>query len=261
MVSKKQSRAAQRRRHEEFQARIDKKRARARVRNRVVSGLAIAALIAGGGTFAAFSFGAGNNNPTVTQPAATIVATATPGTPVVATGDVVPDPSTAEGREWTAAVDTNLGPLTLALDGEAAPQAVASFNYLAGLGFFDGVSCHRLTTANIFVLQCGDPTGTGTGGPDYRFGPIENAPTDDVYPAGTVAMARVGNNAESMGSQFFIVYQDSTIPSDAAGGYTVFGTVTDGLAIVEGVAAAGTTTGGTDGSPAQTIVMNEVSVS
>ena len=260
MVSKKQSRAAQRRRNQEFQARIDKKRARAQVRNRVVSAVAIGSLVAGGGVFAAFSFGAGGSDPVVTQPAATLVATATPAAGID-TGDVAPDPATAEAREWTATVDTNLGPLTLALDGAAAPQAVASFVHLADLGFFDGVQCHRLTTAGIYVLQCGDPTGSGSGGPDYRFGPIENAPADDVYPAGTVAMARVGNSAESMGSQFFLVYADSMIPSDAAGGYTVFGTVADGLAIVEDVAAAGTTTGGTDGSPAQTIVMNEVSVS
>ncbi len=82
---------------------------------------------------------------------------------------------------------------------------------LAESGYFDGTSCHRLTTSGIYVLQCGDPTGTGTGDPGYKFGPVENAPTDDVYPAGTVAMARQGGDADSMGSQFFLVYEDSTI--------------------------------------------------
>ena len=89
------------------------------------------------------------------------------------------------------------------------------------------------------MLQCGDPTGTGTGGPGYSYGPVENAPKDDVYPAGTVAMARQGGNGNSMGSQFFLVYKDSTIPSDAAGGYTVFGKITGGLTRLEKVAAGG----------------------
>ncbi|MEX0913893.1 MAG: peptidylprolyl isomerase [Demequina sp.] len=172
-----------------------------------------------------------------------------------------PDPSRAAGRTWTAVLDTNQGPLTVELDGAAAPQAVASFVALASDGFFNQTDCHRLVTAGIFVLQCGDPLGTGTGGPSYRYGPIENAPEDDVYPAGTVAMARQGNDAESMGSQFFVVYEDSTIPSDEAGGYTVLGTVTDGLAMVEGVAQSGTITGATDGRPATSVIINEVSVS
>jgi peptidyl-prolyl cis-trans isomerase B (cyclophilin B) len=151
----------------------------------------------------------------------------------------LPDPSTAEDRDWTASLDLNGSPLQLTLDGAAAPQAVASFVSLANAGFFDDTECHRLTTAGIFVLQCGDPTATGTGGPGYNFGPIENAPEDGVYPAGTVAMARVGGDAESNGSQFFLVYADSTIPSDAAGGYTVFGTVDEGLDVVQAIAAEG----------------------
>src|SRR5690606_22140275 len=132
----------------------------------------------------------------------------------------LPDPALAEGRTWQVGLTTTAGGLSLELDGAAAPQAVASFVTLAEDGFFDGTTCHRLVTSGIFVLQCGDPTGTGTGGPGYAYGPIENAPADDVYPAGTVAMARMENDGSSMGSQFFLVYEDSTIPSDAAGGYT-----------------------------------------
>ncbi|WP_062520571.1 peptidylprolyl isomerase [Demequina silvatica] len=172
-----------------------------------------------------------------------------------------PDPSYAEDRTWTATLATNQGDIEIELDGAAAPQAVASFVKLAEEGYFDGTGCHRLTTAGIYVLQCGDPTGTGTGGPGYRYGPVENAPEDDVYPAGTIAMARVGGDGESMGSQFFIVYQDSTIPSDAAGGYTVLGQVVAGNANVERVADAGTITGDTDGAPAMSVIVNEVSVS
>ncbi|MCB7137603.1 peptidylprolyl isomerase [Cellulosimicrobium marinum] len=170
----------------------------------------------------------------------------------------LPPASAAEGREWTSTLTTSVGDIELTLDGAAAPQAVANFVALAEAGYFDETSCHRLTTSGIYVLQCGDPTGTGTGDPGYGFGPIENAPADDVYPAGTVAMARQGGNAESMGSQFFLVYEDSTIPSDAAGGYTVFGTITSGLDVVQAVADAGTADGAGDGSPATPVTIEGV---
>ena len=170
----------------------------------------------------------------------------------------LPPASAAEGRDWTTTLTTSAGDLTLTLDGAAAPQAVASFVTLAESGYFDGTSCHRLTTSGIYVLQCGDPTGTGTGDPGYKFGPVENAPTDDVYPAGTVAMARQGGDGDSMGSQFFLVYEDSTIPSDAAGGYTVFGTITSGLDVVQAVADAGTQDGSGDGSPATPVTIEGV---
>ena len=150
--------------------------------------------------------------------------------------DEVPPP--AQGVT-TVRLALSCGDVVVELDGDAAPVAVGSFLGLAEAGFYDQTPCHRLTTQGIFVLQCGDPTGTGTGGPGYSYGPVENAPADDVYPAGTVAMARVGGDGESMGSQFFLVYEDSTIPSDAAGGYTVLGRVTEGLEIVRSVAEGG----------------------
>ncbi len=178
-----------------------------------------------------------------------------------ATSTTPPDATLAEGRIWTAVINTNQGDIVLELDGVNAPQAVASFVALAGEGFFDGSPCHRLVTAGIFVLQCGDPTGTGLGGPDYRFGPVENAPADTVYPAGTLAMARVSNDGFSMGSQFFIVYNDSAIPSDGGGGYTVFGTVRSGLDIVETIARGGTVTGASDGSPSLSVTITEVTAS
>lgn len=159
------------------------------------------------------------------------------GDPTTSSG--VPDPALAEGRAWDVTLETSAGRLELELDGAAAPQAVANFVTLAQDGYFDDTQCHRLTVEGIYVLQCGDPTATGTGGPGYAWGPIENAPADDVYPAGTVAMARVGGDGESMGSQFFLVYADSTIPSDAAGGYTVFGRVTGGMDVLGQVAAGG----------------------
>ena len=171
------------------------------------------------------------------------------------------EPSAAEGRTWTVTLHACSGDteadIVLELDGESAPQAVASFVTLAQDGYFDGTGCHRLVTQGIFVLQCGDPTFTGRGSPGYAFGPVENAPENDVYPAGTVAMARQSDDAESMGSQFFLVYEESTIPSDTAGGYTVFGTITSGLDFVRAVADEGTA-GGASVAPAIPVTIEGV---
>lgn len=239
------------RRYESGRAeRQDRRAALARRRRllAIVAGL-LAALLVAVGVVAALR---GTDGGTTTAAAPSPTAAEGTGT--------APDPSVAEGRTWTAAVTTSAGGLELALDGAAAPAAVASFVTLAQDGYFDGTPCHRLTTEGIFVLQCGDPTGTGTGGPGYSFGPVENAPADDVYPAGTLAMARRGGDGASMGSQFFLVYQDSTIPSDNAGGYTVFGQVTSGLDVVEAVAAAGVSGGASDGPPAEPVTLETVSV-
>lgn len=184
---------------------------------------------------------------------------ATPGAP--ASFDAAPSPDTAKGQTYDVTVETTCGPMLLRLDGSKAPQAVASFVFLAEKGYFDESPCHRLTTEGIYVLQCGDPTGTGTGGPGYSFGPVENAPAGDVYPAGTVAMARQGGDGNSMGSQFFLVYKDSTIPSDAAGGYTVMGEVTGRKDVLEKVAAGGVAGGGGDGAPARPVSITSMSVS
>jgi peptidyl-prolyl cis-trans isomerase B (cyclophilin B) len=98
------------------------------------------------------------------------------------------------------------------------------------------------------VLQCGDPSGDGTGGPGYSYGPVENAPADGIYPAGTIAMARAADQY-SHGSQFFIVYEDTTLPGDT-GGYSVIGQVTSGLdQLRAGIIDAGIAGGGTDGAP------------
>jgi len=169
-----------------------------------------------------------------------------------------PDPSIAEARSWSGEMLLNETPITFELDGVEAPQATANFISLVNSGFYDDLTCHRLTESGIFVLQCGDPNGDGSGGPDYRFGPIENAPDDGIYPAGTIAMARQGNLGDSMGSQFFIVYKDSTIPADVAGGYTVFGQLTDGLDAILEIAALGTKPDTEE--PATPIVMTELSV-
>lgn len=156
-------------------------------------------------------------------------------------------------------LNINGAKLEMTLDRAHAPKAVQEFKKLIDKGFYNGVSCHRLTTSGIFVLQCGDPKGDGTGGPGYTWGPIENAPADNVYKTGVLAMARQGNNAQSMGSQFFIVYQDSTIPADSAGGYTVFGTVSN-IAGLKNIIDAGTADGSGDGKPKLATAINSISV-
>ncbi|OLT53042.1 peptidylprolyl isomerase [Cellulosimicrobium sp. CUA-896] len=251
MSTKNKEREQARRREEKWERHVAQLRAR-RQRTWTLVGVVVALALVGVAVWWALS--AAQDPDTGTDPAGQPAprADATPGQ------YTLPPPSAAEGREWTSTVTTSAGDLTLSLDGAAAPQAVASFVALADAGYFDDTRCHRLTTSGIFVLQCGDPTATGTGGPGYGFGPIENAPADDVYPAGTVAMARQGGDAESMGSQFFLVYEDSTIPSDAAGGYTVFGTITSGLDVVQAVADAGTVDGSGDGSPATPVTIEGV---
>lgn len=198
------------------------------------AGAVVLALV---GQFAYFSFGPGS------------ISESTEAEPIE-NSEVVPSPELAESRVWTGSMQVGDADLELELDGVNAPQAVANFLDLSNKGFFEGVTCHRLVTAGIFVLQCGDPSGNGSGGPGYNFGPIENAPADDTYLTGSLAMARVGGDGSSMGSQFFIVYQDSRIPSDAAGGYTIFGTITAGLDQLAPVIEAGVEGGASDGPPA-----------
>lgn len=171
-----------------------------------------------------------------------------------------PEPSLAEGRSWDLTLQTSCGTIGITLDGAKAPQAVASTVFLARQGFWDNTRCHRLSTDTIFVLQCGDPTAVGDGGPGYSYGPVENAPADAVYPAGTVAMARQGERGDSMGSQFFLVYEDSTIPNDSAGGYSVIGTITSGLDVVRTIADGGVVGGGTDGAPERAVAITSTTV-
>ena len=146
------------------------------------------------------------------------------------------DIAAVTGKSVVATIKTTCGPIELTLDGAKAPTTVASFVQLAQLGYWKEAPCHRLTTQGIFVLQCGDPTGTGSGNPGYGYG-IENAPADGKYPRGTVAMART-TDPQSNGGQYFIVYQDSELPTDG-GGYSIFGTVTSGMDIVDRIAAGG----------------------
>jgi peptidyl-prolyl cis-trans isomerase B (cyclophilin B) len=156
---------------------------------------------------------------------------------------------------YTATIVTNCGTVVVALDGKRAPHTVNSFAFLAAHHYFDNTPCHRLTTAGIFVLQCGDPSGTGTGGPGYTI-PDENL-AGATYPAGTVAMANTGQ-PHTGGSQFFFVYANTPLPPK----YTPFGRVVQGLDILRAIAAKGTnnSNGAGDGAPLQPVVIESFRV-
>nr|WP_202516755.1 MULTISPECIES: peptidylprolyl isomerase [unclassified Streptomyces] len=161
--------------------------------------------------------------------------------------------------KYTMKLATTCGDIGVALKTSAAPHTVNSFDFLAGKGYFDHTKCHRLVTQGIYVLQCGDPQGTGTGGPGYTL-PDENLKDSSLkshtYPAGTVAMANTGQK-HTGGSQFFLVYKDSPLPPQ----YTPFGTIdAAGLKVLDKIAAAGENTGGGDGAPNATVVIDKATV-
>jgi peptidyl-prolyl cis-trans isomerase B (cyclophilin B) len=175
----------------------------------------------------------------------------------------VPAADSAAGKTFTGDLVLNGSPLAVELDGTKAPQAAAVFKSLSDEGYFNAKTCHRLTTGETFgVLQCGASGPDGQGDPGYTWGPLENTPADNTYPAGTIAVARTGNNAFGNGKQFFIVYKDTIIPADSAGGYTVVGRVTSGLDVVSNIAAAGITRGSsdTDGTPAEPVTIDSFSL-
>jgi len=155
---------------------------------------------------------------------------------------------------YTARIVTNCGTIIVSLDGKHAPQTVNSFAFLAKSSFFNDTPCHRLTTSGIYVLQCGDPSGSGSGGPGYTI-PDENL-AHATYPAGTLAMANTGS-PHTGGSQFFIVYRDST--SGLSPLYTPFGHITSGLDVLKKIAAAGSKPPG-DGAPVQPVAIESVGV-
>jgi peptidyl-prolyl cis-trans isomerase B (cyclophilin B) len=166
--------------------------------------------------------------------------------------------------EINASMTTNRGNIGLQLDNAKAPCTVNNFASLAQQGYFDHTPCHRLTTGpQLGVLQCGDPTGTGSGGPGYRFpneyptnqyrlsDPALRAPVR--YPRGTLAMANSGPGTN--GSQFFLVYADSLLPPT----YTAFGTIdATGLATLDKIAAVGVADGTADGKPATAVTIDSM---
>lgn len=263
MASNERERQLAREKYERQQARravSSKRRAR---RQKIIAAAVVVVLVSGS---LAFVFVSQNNKSEPIDGAAaaaalaSAMASAAPAaltcTPAVAarpdnlTWATAPAASPLSSKPAKITLTTNCGDIVIETLPAAAPLTVASEIFLVEQGFYNAVACHRLTTAGIFVLQCGDPKGDGTGGPGYQV-PDENLPGEGAanYPAGSVAMANAGPGTS--GSQFFLVYEDTTLPS----GYTIWGTVTSGLELLRGVAAAGVTGGGSDGAPSQSITI------
>jgi peptidyl-prolyl cis-trans isomerase B (cyclophilin B) len=174
-------------------------------------------------------------------------------------GKVPTDPA-----QVSASMVTSQGHIGLLLANNESPCTVNSFASLAQQKFFDGTQCHRLTASpTSAVLQCGDPSSDGTGGPGYQFAneyPTDQYKPDDpaahepvIYPRGTLAMANSGPNTN--GSQFFMVYKDTQLPPE----YTIFGKIQqDGLATLDKIAKGGVTGGGADGPPATEVTIKSI---
>lgn len=168
---------------------------------------------------------------------------------------IKPPTKIALGKMGKLTLKTNCGDIVIATNGVAAPTTMTAISALVKGGYYDGTLCHRLTTSGLFVLQCGDPTATGGGGPGFQYGD-ENLPKQVVnnYPAGTVAMANSGPGTN--GSQFFLVYADTSLASS----YTIWGKITSGLNIVKAIAKAGVKGGGADGTPAKKIAIEKATM-
>lgn len=168
---------------------------------------------------------------------------------VPATGTVTVNLTTAQG---------NIG---MELDRSVSPCTVNTVEHLASEGYYNDTVCHRITTSGIYVLQCGDPSGTGAGGPGFSF--ANEYPTDEatdlttpvIYERGTIAMANAG--ADTNGSQFFLNYEDSPL----APNYTYFGQITEeGLATLDAIAEVGAEGGVSDGAPAEEVRIESATV-
>jgi len=270
--TKDRQRALERARYERVQAKIAKQQLAARRRKRIAIFTAIAVVVVGGGSLAAALAFSSDNPPA--KPAASASSSAAPSASAsaaaktgytksgTASKDVgVPTyDATAAAKPYTASIHTNHGDVVFTALTTKAPYTTFSFEYLAGKNYFNNTSCHRLVTSGIYVLQCGDPTGTGSGGPGYQF-QDENlgyfgTGTSVTYKAGTVAMANSGPGTN--GSQFFLVYKDSPLPPS----YTPFGTITKGLDVLQSIAAQGSNNGNGngDGKPKDATTITSVSI-
>jgi peptidyl-prolyl cis-trans isomerase B (cyclophilin B) len=241
----------------------------------IVAAACCAVLLLGGAAYLTFGTGSG-------KPAAAATATPSPAASPTAAPTPTPTPSLAaepashciytpsgtaarkvgvppvkpafKAAKYQATIKTNQGTIVLDLLNHKATCTVNSFIYLAAKNYFNNTPCHRLTTAGIYVLQCGDPTGTGSGGPGYKFA-NENL-AGAKYTQGTVAMANAGPGTN--GSQFFLVYRNSPLPPN----YTPFGEIVSGLGIIQNVARAGTdnSNGNGDGHPKEKVTIERVTI-
>jgi peptidyl-prolyl cis-trans isomerase B (cyclophilin B) len=266
--TKDRQRAMERARYERVQAKMQKKRRDAQRKRRVAIVASIAAVAVIGGVVVSVFALTGSNNNTKPLAAATTSASASAsssaaGNPMAyeasgtssKPGIAVPTfNAVAADKTYTVTLATNRGNIVFTADGKAAPYTVYSFVYLAQKGYFDNTKCHRLVwSSGLYMLQCGDPTGTGEGGPGYTI-PDENlaslgtpnAQGDVDYKAGTVAMANE-SSPHTGGSQFFLVGEDSTGLTPT---YTPFGQITQGLNILQQIGAAGAAPADSSGTTA-----------
>jgi peptidyl-prolyl cis-trans isomerase B (cyclophilin B) len=267
----KREREIARAKYERQQARRAEQAAKRRRRNQVITAVVVSLAVVGA-LIGLQHLTSGSSNQAAPLPTASSTGT---GTPQASTSPIPTDGSNAtcaypagaaaskpvtapptsaptSPATATATITLNGKPVTVQLLRAKAPCTVNSFAHLAAAKYFDGTTCHRLTSGTLSVLQCGDPSGTGSGGPGYRFAD-ENL-TGATYPAGTVAMANAGPNTN--GSQFFLVYKDSTLGP----AYTPFGKIVGGMDVLTGIAAKGVHGGGTDGAPADTVTVTSIRV-
>ncbi|MDT3445310.1 MULTISPECIES: peptidylprolyl isomerase [unclassified Pseudofrankia] len=242
----------------------ERRQAARRRRQRIITIVAAALVVVLGGTITAVvlaTTGDGGTATATASPSASANAATTKVGDCVYTKDAsgqapakdVSMPAAAPAvstKPATMTINTNLGTMVATLDPAKAPCTVHAMYALAQQKYFDDTPCHRETfgpEAGIYVLQCGDPTGTGSGSPGFTY---KNENTAGVnYNRGVLAMANAG--ADTNGSQFFINYAD---PSEEgaqalAGGYTVFGQITQGLDILDKITSPGVEEGGSDGAP------------
>ena len=278
--SNKRERELARKKYERQQERRQAREAQQHRRNQVLA--VVAGLVVVVGAVIALVYSSrGDSTPTASatsSPSATASASASTSasasasaSPTASAKDCTTAPTpTTKTQTWSAPggsplptdkptylrLATNCGDVVIQMDAKAAPKTTQSMAFLAAQGYYSDSGCFRLTTQGIFVLQCGSPTNDGQGGPGYQL-PDENLPASGTnnYPAGTVAMANAG--AGTGGSQFFIVYKDTTLgPS-----YSIWGKVVSGLDVVQKVAAAGVQGGGGDGAPNQKTVITKATTS
>ncbi|MFL6240747.1 MAG: peptidylprolyl isomerase [Actinomycetes bacterium] len=263
MVSKRRQRELARMRHQRRQQQLVERRTRQRRRNAVIASVLAVLLVLGLGSWG-LALALGSNSSSKAKSAPTPLPTASTATSpaacaytksgAAAKGKDVGTPSTStldKTHNYLADMKTNRGTVTFQMFGPKAPCTVNSFRFLASKHFFDNTPCHRLTSGGLSVLQCGDPTGSGSGGPGYKF-PDENL-TGATYTAGTIAMANSGPNTN--GSQFFLVYKDSQLGPQ----YTPFGKVVSGLGVLTAIAAKGSDPAG-DGKPKEPVTIESFTV-
>jgi cyclophilin family peptidyl-prolyl cis-trans isomerase len=157
-------------------------------------------------------------------------------------------------KQYTATISTNVGDMKAELYTKEAPNTVNNFVFLAREGFYNGVPFHRIISG--FMVQTGDPTGTGRGGPGYRF--ADELPKEREYEPGTLAMANAGPNTQ--GSQFFVVHAD--LRGKLQKNYTIFGKVTEGQDVLDKIAKTPVkaSPGGEQSTPTQDVHINAVTI-